>query len=138
VFAQAELTDRNLRRYGWQRISDVSVAFGTSDSGSGSPMPDDNSYRPLGKATDRQRGDILTEDWLMSPSLSELLKLPAGERAELAMALWDSLSEAEREGELELTPEEGEELDRRWSDHVQRPDSSIPWAEVRRKLLDRE
>jgi len=72
----------------------------------------------------------------MSPSLSELLKLPAGERAELAMALWDSLSEAEREGELELTPEEGEELDRRWSDHVQRPDSSIPWAEVRRKLLD--
>ena len=50
----------------------------------------------------------------MSPSLSELLKLPAGERAELAMALWESLSEAEREGELELTPEEGEELDRRW------------------------
>ena len=42
----------------------------------------------------------------MSPSLSELLKLPAGERAELAMALWESLSEAEREGELELTPEE--------------------------------
>ena len=40
----------------------------------------------------------------MSPSLSELLKLSAGERAELAMALWDSLSEAEREGELELTP----------------------------------
>lgn len=61
----------------------------------------------------------------MSPSLSELLKLPAGERAELAMILWESLSEAEREGELELTLEEGEELDRRWSDHVQRPDSSI-------------
>ena len=74
----------------------------------------------------------------MSPSLSELLKLPAGERAELAMALWESLSEAEREGELELTPEEGEELDRRWMDHVQRPESSIRWDEVRRKLLDRE
>ena len=74
----------------------------------------------------------------MSPSLSELLKLPAGERAELAMALWESLSEAEREGEFELTPEEGEEIDRRWSDHLRRPDSSIPWAEVRRKLLDRE
>ena len=26
----------------------------------------------------------------MSPSLSELLKLPAGERAELAMALWEA------------------------------------------------
>jgi putative addiction module component (TIGR02574 family) len=74
----------------------------------------------------------------MTLSLSELLKLPAGERAELAMALWESLSEAERDGELELTSEEGEELDRRWMDHVQRPESSVPWDEVRRKLLDRE
>jgi putative addiction module component (TIGR02574 family) len=71
-------------------------------------------------------------------SLSELLKLPAGERAELAMALWESLSEAEREGEFELTPEEGEELDRRWSDHVQRPDSSTRWDDVRRRLMERE
>jgi putative addiction module component (TIGR02574 family) len=74
----------------------------------------------------------------MSPSLSELLKLPATERAELAMALWESLSEAEREGEFELTPEEAAELDRRWADHVQRPESAIPWEEVRRKLMDRE
>jgi putative addiction module component (TIGR02574 family) len=74
----------------------------------------------------------------MSPSLSELLKLPAGERAELAMALWESLSEAEREGELELTPEQAAELDRRWMDHVHRPESAIPWEEVRRKLMDRE
>ena len=81
---------------------------------------------------------ILAEDWPMSPSLSELLKLPAGERAELAMALWESLSNAEREAELELTSEDVAELDRRWSDHVQRPESSIPWDEVRRKLLDRE
>jgi putative addiction module component (TIGR02574 family) len=74
----------------------------------------------------------------MSPTPSELLKLPAAERAALAMALWESLSEAEREGELELTPEEGQELDRRWSDHVQQPDSSTSWTEVRRKLLDKE
>ena len=74
----------------------------------------------------------------MSPSLSELLKLPAGERAELAMVLWASLSEAEREAELELTAEDVAELDRRWADHVQRPESAIPWDEVRRKLLDRE
>ena len=74
----------------------------------------------------------------MSPSLSELLKLPAGERAALAMALWESLSEAEREGELELTPEEAAELDRRWTEHVQRPESSIPWDDVRRRLMERE
>ena len=74
----------------------------------------------------------------LSPSLSELLKLPAGERAELAMALWESLSEAEREGELELAPEQAAELDRRWTEHVQRPESAIPWEEIRRKLMDRE
>lgn len=76
----------------------------------------------------------------MSPSLSELLKLPAGKRAELAMALWESLAEAEREAEFELTSEEAAELDRRWTDHVQRPraESAIPWEEVRRKLMDRE
>ena len=74
----------------------------------------------------------------MPPSLSDLLKLPPGERAELAIALWESLSNAEREAELELTAEDAAELDRRWADHVQRPESAIPWDEVRRKLLDRE
>ena len=83
-------------------------------------------------------GRFTVADYPMTPSLSQLLKLPASERAELAMALWDSLSEAERERELELTPEEGHELDRRWMEHVLRPESSIPWAEVRRKLLDGE
>ena len=74
----------------------------------------------------------------MSPSRSELPKLPAGERAELAMVLRESLSEAERQGELELTPEEAAVLDRRWMEYVQRPASSIPSDDVRRKLLDRE
>ena len=83
-------------------------------------------------------GAILAKDSPMSPSLSELLKLPPGERAELAMALWESLSNAEREAELELTAEDVAELDRRWADHVQRPESAIPWDEVRRKLMDRE
>ena len=72
----------------------------------------------------------------MSPSLSELLKLPAGERAALAMALWESLSEAERKGEFGLTPEEAAELDRRRMEHVQRPRSAIPWDDVRRRLME--
>ena len=38
-----------------------------------------------------------------SSTLSQLLKLPAVDRVELAMALWESLSEAERDGELTLT-----------------------------------
>ena len=55
----------------------------------------------------------------------------------LAMALWESLSDAEREGELELTDELGAELDRRWAEHLANPSSAVPWSEVRRKLLGR-
>jgi putative addiction module component (TIGR02574 family) len=72
------------------------------------------------------------------PSLSEILKLPANRRAELAMTLWESLGTGEREAELELSPEDAAEIDRRWSEHIEKPDSVIPWDEVRRKLMDRE
>lgn len=51
-------------------------------------------------------------------TLSQLLKLPAGDRAELAIALWESLSDAERHTELALTDEQAVELDRRWAAHV--------------------
>lgn len=67
--------------------------------------------------------------------LSELLKLHANDRAELAIALWESLSDTERENEIELTPEQRAELDRRWAEHQQHPGVAVPWAEVRRKLL---
>ena len=70
-----------------------------------------------------------------SSALSQLLKLPAGDRAELAMALWESLSDPEREGALALTDEQGAELDRRWAEHLANPASATPWSEVRRKLL---
>lgn len=72
---------------------------------------------------------------MASSPLSQLLKLPARDRAELAVALWESLSDSEREGALELTGEQRAELDRRWGEHVANPDSAIPWSEVRRKLL---
>jgi putative addiction module component (TIGR02574 family) len=70
----------------------------------------------------------------MRNTLAELLKLPAGERIEIAMALWDSLTDAEREAELALTPEQQAELDRRLAEHIANPDSAVPWEEVRRKL----
>ena len=71
---------------------------------------------------------------MMRNTLAELLKLPASERIEIAMALWDSLTDAEREVELALTPEQQAELDRRLAEHISNPDSAIPWEEVRRKL----
>ena len=63
------------------------------------------------------------------------LKLRPDERAELAMALWESLTDVERDAELTLTPEQEVELDRRWVEHLEDPGSAIPWDVVRRKLL---
>ncbi len=73
-----------------------------------------------------------------SSALSQLLKLPADERAELAMALWESLTDEERNAELALDPEQRAELDRRWAEHLENPGSAIPWDEVQRKLRDGE
>ena len=70
-----------------------------------------------------------------SSTLSQLLKLPADDRAELTMALWDSLSDSERETELTLTDPQAAEIDRRWAEHLANPGSAVPWSEVRRKLL---
>jgi putative addiction module component (TIGR02574 family) len=56
-----------------------------------------------------------------SSPLTELLKLPPGDRAELAMALWESLSDAERQGAFELSDADRAELDRRWAERRIRP-----------------
>ncbi len=73
-----------------------------------------------------------------SNKLSQLLKLPPADRAELAMALWDSLSDDERHAELAMTDEPAAEFDRRWAEHLADPRTAVPWAEVRRKLLGGE
>ena len=71
---------------------------------------------------------------MASTPVSSLLGLPAAERAELAMALWESLTDAERDGQLPISAEQAAELDRRWADNVADPQSSIPWTEVRGRL----
>ena len=77
------------------------------------------------------------EDHRMSRiDLAELLKLPASERAELAITLWESLTDEERGAELKLGPEQRAEIDRRWGEHLADPKSVIPWHDVRRKLGD--
>jgi hypothetical protein len=44
------------------------------------------------------------------------------------MALWESLTDAERDTELALSVEEQAELDRRWTEHIEDPSSAVPWA----------
>jgi putative addiction module component (TIGR02574 family) len=68
-------------------------------------------------------------------TIAQLLKLPPDDRVELAMALWASLSDAEREGALALSDEDAAEHDRRWAEHLADPGSGVPWPEVRRKLV---
>ena len=72
---------------------------------------------------------------MASSPLTELLKLPAADRAELAMALWESLSDAEHEVQIHLSDEDRAELDRRWAEHLANPGSGAPWSKVRTKLL---
>ena len=72
----------------------------------------------------------------MAPEVMEtLLKLPSSQRADLALALWESLDEADREASVDLTPDLAAELDRRFAEHLADPSTGIPWEEVRKKFI---
>ena len=70
----------------------------------------------------------------LSP-LTELLKLSAADRAQLAMTLWESLTDVERASELDLSDADRAELDRRWAEHLKDANSAVPWSDVRSKLI---
>ena len=72
---------------------------------------------------------------MLRDTLTKLLELPAAEQVDIAMAFWDSLTQAEQEAEFDLTPEQRAELDRRLAEHIAGPASAVSWDEVRRKLL---
>jgi putative addiction module component (TIGR02574 family) len=67
-------------------------------------------------------GVLLTD----APSGSSLSVAQADERPELAMALWDSLTDNERDPEFELSSDQKAELDRRWAEHLANPGSAVP------------
>jgi putative addiction module component (TIGR02574 family) len=71
----------------------------------------------------------------MAPQvMASLLKLPVADRVELAMALWDSLDESDREAAVGLGREQIAELERRSAEHRADPSTAIPWSEVQQKL----
>jgi putative addiction module component (TIGR02574 family) len=55
------------------------------------------------------------------PLKAVLLKLSAANRADLAMTLWDSLRDKDRDAAGVLSGEEKAELDRRWAEHLENP-----------------
>jgi len=73
----------------------------------------------------------------VSDTLAELLKLPASDRVDLAMALWESLSDTERDAEFYLSDEQRAELRRRIAEHDADPSTAIPWEVVRKRLRNR-
>ena len=74
----------------------------------------------------------------MAPNtLTELLKLPPADRAELALALWASLDDASRSADLALTPEQISEFDRRFAEHQGNPATARSWDEVEKNLHER-
>ena len=55
------------------------------------------------------------------PLKAVLPKLSAANRTDLAVSLWESLSDQERRAAGQLSNEEKAELDRRWAEHLADP-----------------
>ena len=71
---------------------------------------------------------------MAADTLDELLKLPTSERAELALALRESLTDSERDAEAVLTDEQKAELDRHLAAYLADPESAVPWELVDKRL----
>lgn len=73
-------------------------------------------------------------------SFSEILRLSASERIQLAQDIWDSVAaEASADPDaMPLTEAQRQELDRRLADIEARPGTGRPWAEVKERLLGSE
>ncbi len=70
----------------------------------------------------------------MPSTLDDLLRLPAGQRADLAMALWASLSDEERDEAIGLSPDQRTELERRWHTYLEHPSATIAWTDLKKAL----
>ena len=62
-------------------------------------------------------------------------KLGIEERLKLIGEIWDSV--AEEAGDLSLSPEMKEELDRRLVAADANPEASVPWEDVKKRAMDR-
>ena len=70
----------------------------------------------------------------MAVSLEEILKLSVADRLELVTAIWDSIPDDAES--MPLTAQEKAMLDERLAEIDANPDATIPWSEVRARLLN--
>jgi putative addiction module component (TIGR02574 family) len=59
--------------------------------------------------------------------LDQLRSMPPAERREVVEKIWDEFADRD----LELTPKQAAELDRRLADHQARPNEVVSWDEVK-------
>jgi len=67
-------------------------------------------------------------------NLTPVLQLPVQERIRIVEAIWDSVADSAHE--VDLQPWQSEELDRRVAEFEANPIEGVPWAEVKRRILD--
>ena len=65
-----------------------------------------------------------------------LRALSVAERLQLVEDLWDSIAQEAPDEALPVTAALAAELDRRAAEHAADPGAALPWAEVRRRILD--
>jgi putative addiction module component (TIGR02574 family) len=65
---------------------------------------------------------------------AELMELTPEERIELVEELWDSIDQDDMPP---LTPEQQQELDRRYAEHLRDPSGAQKWEDVKARLLAR-
>ncbi len=65
---------------------------------------------------------------------TQLMELTPAERIELVEDLWDSIGQKDLPP---LTPEQMQELDRRYAEHLRDPSRALKWEDVKTRLLAR-
>lgn len=66
--------------------------------------------------------------------LSEALELSIEEQIQLARDILNNVAEYQVPHSLDLTPEQSEELERRYQNLLANPDSGSPWEEVEKRI----
>jgi len=66
--------------------------------------------------------------------INHILALPIAERVAIVQEIWDSI--LEQPEQVEITPAQREELERRWIDIQQNRDDGEDWEDVKKSLRD--